>query len=216
MQDDLVKNEHWLINDLIDRGYLKSENLINAMKEVHRFNFLRDKDRGDSALNQPISIGYKQTISQPLTVAYMLELLEPKEGERILDIGSGSGWTVALLSSIAGGRGRVYGIEMVPELVEFARANVSKYNFITKGIAWVEQGDGKKGLPESAPFDKILVSAAASELPDVLAKQLKPGGRMVIPIGKKHEVQDMVVIDKNRDGTISERRIPGFVFVPLV
>ena len=216
MQEHFINNEHKLIEELIGNGYLKSENTIKAFKKIHRFDFLRAQDRADSSQNYPLSIGHKQTISQPLTVAFMLELLGPQLGDKILDIGSGSGWTVALLSEIVGPKGKVHGMEIVEPLAEFAIANIGKYSFIEKGIAKVVYGDGKQGLPEFAPFDKILVSAAAPELPQALIRQLNPGGRIVIPIGGEHEVQDMVVIDKAKDGKILERRIPGFVFVPLI
>jgi len=216
MQAELIKKEQELIENLIGRGYLKTGSIISAMRTVHRFDFLRPKDREDSALNNPISIGHKQTISQPLTVALMLEWLGPRAGEKILDIGSGSGWTVALLAEITGESGNVYGVEVVGSLAEFAIANISKYNFIKKGRASVRAGDGKQGLPEFAPFDKIIISAAARRIPGALLDQLKPGGRLVAPVGEEPGVQDMVIIDKDNGGKLYEKRIPGFIFVPLV
>ena len=205
-----------LIDELIKTGYLKTSEIINAFKEIKRKDFLLPEDEGRAGINSPLLIGHGQTISQPLTVAFMLELLQPKKGDKILDVGSGSGWTVALLSQIVGKEGKIYGIERIEDLRKFAENNVLKYNFIRKGIAKIIQGDGYKGFPESAPFDKIIVSAAAEEIPKALLKQLKAGGRLVIPIGKQYESQDIVVIDKVDEYKFKEKRYPRFVFVPLV
>lgn len=205
-----------LINDLIKDGYLKTPEIIDAFKKIKREDFLLPGEENGAEINAPISIGHGQTISQPLTVAFMLEALQPKKGDKIFDIGSGSGWTVALLSQIVGERGKVYGIERIEELKEFAENNVLKYDFIKKGIAVIIQGDGYKGLPEYAPFDKISVAAAAEEVPPALLKQLKVGGRLVIPIGRQYESQDIVVIDKIGKDKFKEKRYHGFVFVPLI
>ena len=150
----------------------------------------------------PLPIGHGQTISQPYTVAYMLELLQPERGDRVLDVGSGSGWTAALLASIVGPDGRVWGTEIIPELVEFGRANLAKYNFKN---ATIERAAGL-GLPEHAPYDKILVSAAADDVPDSLLDQLAPGGIMVIPI--KTSVWKITHTEREEH--------PGFAFVPLI
>jgi len=189
-----------LIGELIKEEYLKSPEIIDAFKKIKREDFLLPGEENGAEINAPLPIGHGQTISQPLTVAFMLEALQPKKGDKILDVGSGSGWTVALLSQIVGERGKVYGIERVEELKKFSENNVLKYNFIKKGIASIVCGDGYKGSPEYAPFDKISVAAAAEEVPPALLKQLKVGGRLVIPIGRQYESQDIVVIDKiNRD-----------------
>lgn len=205
-----------LIDELIQEGYLKTPDIIKAFNEIKREDFLRAGDEERADINAPLSIDYGQTISQPLTVAFMLELLNPKKGDKILDIGSGSGWTVALLAKIVGEKGRVYGLEIIEELRSFAETNVSKYNFIKKGIAQVICTDGYQGLPEFAQFDKIIVAAAAEEIPGALPEQLKIGGRLVIPVGRQHESQEMVVIDKVGESEFKEKRYPGFIFVPLV
>ncbi|MFH0923351.1 MAG: protein-L-isoaspartate O-methyltransferase [Candidatus Falkowbacteria bacterium] len=205
-----------LINELIQSKYLKTPEIIDAFRIIKREDFLRDQDEGMAEVNAPLSIGHGQTISQPLTVAFMLELLQPEKGDKILDVGSGSGWTVALLAQIIGKKGKIYGMERIEELKKFAENNILKYNIISKGIAEIIQGDGRKGLPEHAPFDKIIVAAAAEEIPKALLKQLKAGGRLVIPVGRQYESQDIVAVDKVGEDEFKEKRYPGFVFVPLV
>ena len=200
-----------LIEELIQSDYLKTQNIISAFKKIKRSDFVLEEFKDESEGNYPLPIGYDQTISQPLTVAFMLELLQPKQGDKILDIGSGSGWTTALLASIVGEKGKVYGIEIIPELKEFQNKNISKYNYIKKGIVEIFCADGTKGLPDKKPFDKILVSAMSSKIPIALKDQLKIGGRMVIPISDGISL----LIKKSKD-TFDEKHYSGFSFVPLV
>ena len=169
-----------LINNIIARGYLKTPGIIKAFRRVDRQDFVPEENTPESYDDYPLPIGHGQTISQPSTVAFMLELLQPEEADKILDIGAGSGWTTAILAEIAGEEGFVYGTELVAELVEFGRENLSK-NKVVNAEVW--QADIQPlGLPAKAPFDKILVSAAAEDLPQELIDQLKIGGRMVLPI----------------------------------
>ncbi len=205
-----------LIDELIERGYLKTPEIIGAFRKIKREDFVLPQDRGYSEINSPLPIGYGQTISQPLTVAFMLELLQPQPGQKILDIGAGSGWTSALLAELAGSDGRIFGIERLPELCRFATDNTSHYGFAASGQIEIICGDGGRGLPDRAPFDRILVSAASSDIPEDLPRQLGSGGRLVIPVGPIGESQDIVLITKDKSGTITEERHPGFVFVPLV
>ncbi len=206
----------FLVDELIQSGYLKTPAIIKAFRTIKRRDFLRPEDNGRGEINAPLSIGYGQTISQPATVAFMLELLQPRLGDKVLDVGAGSGWTCALLSAIIGRTGRVYGLERIPELKEFAQKNISKYNFIKKGIAQIFCSDGYRGLPDQAPFAKIIVAATAEKIPKELLKQLQVGGRIVLPLGRQYEVQDIMVIDKIGKDTYKEKRYPGFAFVPLV
>lgn len=205
-----------LIDDLIQDNYLKSAEIINAFHKIKRTDFLHPGDEYQAEINAPLSIGYGQTISQPLTVAFMLELLQAKLGDKVLDVGSGSGWTCAILAEIVGEQGKVYGIERILDLKEFAENNISKYNFIDKGIVQLFCSDGYQGLPDLEPFDKIIVAAAAKEIPEQLLKQLKVNGRIVLPVGKQFMSQDIVVIDKVSDKEYKEKRYPGFIFVPLI
>ncbi len=208
-----------LVEHLKRKGVLKNPVIVRAFTEVDRADFMPEAYRRAAYEDNAFPIGYGATISQPYTVAFMLELLEPKEGEKILDVGSGSGWTTALLARIAGEKGSVIGTEIVPELVEFGKTNLGKYGF--KNVR-IEPAGKEVGLSSEAPFDKILVSASGSELPQPLVEQLKAGGpastrgeptrggRMVIPLGLS-----VWKMEKTEFGKLEMEEFPGFVFVPL-
>jgi protein-L-isoaspartate(D-aspartate) O-methyltransferase len=208
-----------LIDTLIKEGCLKTLEIIEAFRKIKRIDFLPEDMRGLAELNQALPIGYGQTISQPLVVAFMLELLQPKKGEKILDIGSGSGWTTALLAEIvrekslpAGRQGKVVAVDIVPELVEFGKKNVEKYNFIEKGIVEFICLDGSKGYGKEAPYDKILASAASSaRVPKAWNRQLKIGGRIVAPVDSSIQL-----FTKKNENEFQEKEYPGFAFVPLI
>jgi protein-L-isoaspartate(D-aspartate) O-methyltransferase len=197
-----------LIKNIIKRGYLKTPEIIKAFQQVDRRDFVLPEDEIEPYGDYPLSIGFGQTISQPSTVAFMFELLQPKEGDIVLDVGSGSAWTTALLSEIVGERGFVYGVELVPELVDFGRDNLATYGFDNTEI--YQASAGILGLPEQGPYDKILVSAAGYDLPEELVEQLKVGGRMVIPVD-----DSILKVDKVSEDDIQEERYHGFAFVPL-
>ncbi len=203
-----------LINQLIEQNYLKSPRIIEAFRKIKRADFLpKDLVREKGAdfieeYNAPIPIGYDQTISQPLTVAFMLELLQPEKGDRILDIGSGSGWQAALLAEIVGDKGFVYAVERIPELKIFGENNAAKYNF--KNVEFIN-GDGSRGLADKAPFDKIIAAASTQEVPCIWKEQLKIGGRLVTPLDSS--IWLLTKKDKNK---FKEKEYQGFVFVPLI
>jgi len=201
-----------LIDNLINEGWLKTPRIIEAFRKIKRVDFLPDNMKDLAELNEALPIGYGQTISQPLVVAFMLEQLQPKEGNKILDIGSGSGWTTALLAEIVGSRGNVIAIDIIPELVEFGKQNVAKYNFIKKGVMEFILADGSKGYEKEAPFDGILVSASVqTEIPRAWKEQLKIGGRIVTPIGSS-----IWLFIKKTEKEFEEIEYPGFAFVPLI
>lgn len=200
-----------LIDNLITRGYLKTPEIIEAFRKIDRADFVPERLREDAYIDAPLPIGYGQTISQPSTVAFMLELLQPKAGDKILDIGSGSGWVTAIFSHIVGKEGKVFAVERIPELAEFGEKNVSKYNFIKKRIAEFIRADGCLGLSSEAPFNKIIAAAAGEEIPEAWKKQLKIGGRLVTP--RKSSVW---LIVKKRNDKFEEKEYPGFAFVPLI
>lgn len=222
-----------LIEDLIKEGWLKTPAIIEAFKKIKRVDFLSvvpvDREEKESIINydEALPIGYGQTISQPRTVAFMIELLQPEEGQKILDIGSGSGWTTALLTEIASHNGRnkngkVIGIEKIPELVEFGKKNVHKYDFISRGFTEIFLGDGSKGYINEAPYDKILCSAALQhKVPDEWFSQLKIGGDMVYPKGesifKITKLGDECCLAQAEPGRdFLREEYPGFIFVPLI
>lgn len=204
-----------LIRQLIKNGHLKTPLIIEAFRKIKREDFIPDDLKNEANINAPLPIGFGQTISQPLTVAFMLELLQPQSGERILDIGSGSGWQTALLAYCVGsppaGGGKIIAIELIPELAEFGKKNILKYGFIEKGVVEIICGDGSRGLEKEAPFDKIIVAASATQEPEGLKKQLKIGGKLVIPI------QESIWLFSRKDDKIfKEQEFPGFTFVPLI
>ncbi|MFH0805911.1 MAG: protein-L-isoaspartate O-methyltransferase [Patescibacteria group bacterium] len=203
-----------LINQLIEQKYLKTPVIIEAFKKIKRADFVpREiiKEKGEEFVNEynaPLPISYGQTISQPLTVAFMLELLKPKQGNIILDIGSGSGWQTAMLCEIVGDKGFIYAIELVPELKNFGQDNVLKYNF--KNVEFI-CGDGSNGLLDKAPFDRIIAAAAANEIPKAWKEQLKIDGRIVAPVRNS-----IWLLVKNGKDKFEEKEYPGFAFVPLI
>ncbi|WP_148573223.1 protein-L-isoaspartate O-methyltransferase family protein [Nocardioides caldifontis] len=179
-----------------------------AFEEVPREGFLPRRARRRAGHDGPLDIGHGQTNSQPRTVEDMLRLLDVRRGQRVLDVGSGSGWTTALLAHLVGPEGRVLGVERVHDLAMTGAANVA-----ATGQSWATvhlAGPGVLGLPDQAPYDRILVSAEADALPDALVEQLAEGGRMVIPVRGR-----MLLVERTADGvTTSEHG--RYRFVPLV
>ena len=206
-------SQNSLTQELVKKAVLKTALIINAFKKTDRADFVLSDFKKEAYRDYPLPIGHNVTISQPTTVAFMLELLEPKKGDKILDIGSGSGWTTELLSQIVGKKGKVFGVEIIPELVEFGRKNLSKYNKKNVFYKNAEIILAKKdilGFSKKAPFDKILVSAMAKKLPKELVNQLSISGILVIPI--KNSIWR---IDKISENEIKEKEFYGFNFVPL-
>jgi len=200
-----------LIEELIKDNWLKNKRVVKAFKKIKRADFLTEDSKGLEEINEALSIGFGQTISQPLVVALMLELLDLKEGDKVLDIGSGSGWTSALLAEIVGKKGKVISLEIIQELKDFGEKNVSKYNFVKKGIVQFFCSDGNCGYEKEAPFDKILVSASSSGIPDSWKNQLKTGGRIVAPVDSS-----IWLLTKKSETEFEEKEYPGFAFVPLL
>jgi len=183
--------------------------VITAMKKVERHHFVPTWLAMFAYLNRPLPIGHGQTISQPLIVALMTDLLQLKEGDQVLEIGTGSGYQAAVLAEIVKS---VYSIEIIEPLGKEA---VERLKSLGYGNVEVRLGDGYYGWLEAAPFDAIIVTAAASHVPPPLLKQLKPGGRMVIPLGAHFMTQYLMVVEKQADGSVTSRQIVPVSFVPL-
>jgi protein-L-isoaspartate(D-aspartate) O-methyltransferase len=201
-----------LVNNLIRSGYLKSDVIIDAFEHVRRIEFVSKELELDVDADVALPIGYGQTISQPLVVAIMLELLDPQKGQKILDVGSGSGWTAAMLAYIVGLEGHVIAVDIVKDLTEFGKANTDKFGFVKNGIAEFYNVDGGQGFPAQAPYDRILVSASVKdEIPQALKDQLKIGGKMVIPYRNS-----IVYLEKESEDKFYKEEFQGFTFVPFV
>jgi protein-L-isoaspartate(D-aspartate) O-methyltransferase len=184
--------------------------LHEAFRLVDRADFLRVRDRSNAGIDAPIAIGGGQTNSQPRTVFAMLELLDVRPGQRVLDVGSGSGWTTALLAHLVGPSGTVIGTELVPDLVAFGSENLAKYDFSWASIRQAEPS--VLGAPDDAPFDRILVSAEARSLPEPLVDQLAVGGTMVLPVGAHMTKVEKHGADR-KDVSVTTHGL--YTFVPL-
>ncbi len=193
--------------DILPRG-VADQSVIQAMREVPREFFVPEDARHAAYSDSPLPVGLGQTISQPYIVALMTELLHPRKDSRILEIGTGSGYQAAVLSRIVKS---VFTVEIIPQLAQNAQLLFLELGY---GDIQVKIDDGADGWPEEAPFDGIIVTAAAAKVPEDLKRQLKPGGRLVIPIGQPNDVQQLVVIERNNHGFSTE---PDILvrFVPM-
>ena len=186
-----------------------SPTVMDAMSRVLRHRLVPAADQQNAYRNRPVAIGHGQTISQPFIVALMTDLLELKSGHRILEVGTGSGYQAAVLAELGA---KVYTIEIVEPLAREAASRLTELGY-TSVVTRI--GDGYRGWPEQAPFDSIIVTAAAREVPSPLVDQLKPGGKLVIPVGESGGAQTLYVIGKRADGKVERRPVLGVRFVPL-
>jgi protein-L-isoaspartate(D-aspartate) O-methyltransferase len=183
--------------------------VLEAIRQVPRHVFVPEWQAPYAYDNGPLPIGHGQTISQPFIVALMSDMLRPQAHHVVLEVGCGSGYQSAVLSKLVR---HVYSVEIVPELAKAAQKRLSQLGYAN---VTVRHGDGCDGWPEHAPFDGIIVTAAAPEIPPSLIEQLKPGGRMVIPVGQPHGRQDLMLVEKNAVGEVSMQNILPVAFVPL-
>jgi protein-L-isoaspartate(D-aspartate) O-methyltransferase len=181
-----------------------------ALARVERHRFVPERQRAAAYRNHPLPIGAGQTISQPYIVALSTDLVQPRPGHTVLEIGTGSGYQAAVLAQIVA---RVYTIELIADLGHAAAARLAAAGYDN---VEVRIGDGYAGWPERAPFDGIVVTAAAPRVPQALVDQLKPGARLVIPVGASPAAQELLVLTKRADGGVDERRVLPVRFVPLV
>ena len=202
-----MRSMHELVDAMISSNVLQSPPIIDAFRAVDRKYFVPESWRDETYIDNALPIGNGQTISQPSTVAFMLEKLAAQKGDKVLDIGSGSGWTTALLCHIVGEEGSVIGLERVSDLVDQGRENLSNLDF---KHCLIKEAGGKLGSPGDL-FDRILVSAAADEIPGELFSQLKVGGTLVIPVENS-----IYKFTKVSETNIEEEAFYGFIFVPLI
>lgn len=186
-----------------------SEEVLSIMAKVPRHRFVPEREIAGAYYNHPLPIGHGQTISQPYIVALMTELLAPGREDSVLEVGTGSGYQAAILAEMAG---KVYSMEIVEPLAVRAAKLLGELGYAN---VQVKLGDGNQGWPEHAPFDGIIVAAAAGQAPQPLLDQLKPGGRMVIPVGSWPYAQELMLITKTRDGILHQENILPVSFVPL-
>jgi protein-L-isoaspartate(D-aspartate) O-methyltransferase len=212
--DDFTAQRTGLIEEVRDyarRDYPPGvdESVLQAMMRVERHEFVPEKSRSQAYRNHPLPIGHGQTISQPYIVAVMTDLLKISPDHTVLEIGTGSGYQAAVLAELVE---RVYSIEIVEPLAHQVKERLARlgYSNITTRL-----GDGYFGWEQHAPFDSIIVTAAASHVPPPLVTQLKPGGRMVIPVGGPFQVQYLLLIEKDLQGEVTSRQIAAVRFVPL-
>ena len=183
--------------------------VLRAMREVPRHLFVPEEARPFAYENRPLPIGHEQTISQPYIVALMTDLLKPRPGDNVLEVGTGSGYQAAILSRLGA---RVHSIEIVEPLATRAKARLAELGYAD---VEVRGGDGYAGWPERAPFDRIIVTAGADRIPGPLLDQLRPGGRMVIPLGGKPDSLELTLVDKDLKGRVRKRALLPVRFVPL-
>lgn len=209
-QDPYRAQRERMVREQIASRDIKNPDVLRVMREVPRHLFIPESLRGQAYEDHPVPIGYGQTISQPYIVALMTQLLEPGKDHKVLEIGTGSGYQAAVLARLVK---HVYTIEIIPELARSAAARLKELGYLN---VTVRHGDGYLGWPEEAPFDRIIVTAAPPDLPQTLVDQLKPGGKLVAPVGRTVFGQELIVVDKTKDGKIRRRSVIPVMFVPMV
>lgn len=201
-----------LVESLKRRGYVSTTSVEAAMLRVPREEFLPESIRDDAYVDTPLPIGDRQTISAPHMVAIMVEHLDLRPGMKVLEIGAGSGYHAAVCAEIVGQEGHIYTVERISSLSSFAEANLKKTGYAS--VVTVIFGDGTKGLPEHAPYDRIFVAAGAPDIPPPLTEQIAEGGRLLVPVGGRF-YQDLIRIEK-RGAELKKESLGGCVFVPLI
>jgi protein-L-isoaspartate(D-aspartate) O-methyltransferase len=209
-QDSLKRARLAMVAGQIASRGVKDPRVLDAMRAVPRHEFVPATLREDAYGDSPLPIGHGQTISQPYIVALMTELARPSPSDRVLEVGTGSGYQAAVISRLVA---RVFSVELVDPLAQSAASTLRRLGY---GNVTVRSGDGYLGWPEEAPFDIIIVTAAPEEVPAALVAQLKPGGRLIVPVGRVYDVQDLQLIEKDAAGRVSTRSVIPVRFVPMV
>jgi protein-L-isoaspartate(D-aspartate) O-methyltransferase len=198
-----------MVENQIERRSVSDTKVLEAMRTVPRHLFVPEKHRNRAYHDRPLPIGFGQTISQPYIVAYMTEVLQIESGDKVLEVGTGSGYQAAVLAEITR---KVYSIEIIDELAGSAEEHLEEASY---GYVRTKNGDGYYGWEEHAPFDAIIVTAAAGHIPPPLISQLEEGGRMIIPVGGVYEPQSLMLVQKSADGDVRTERLLTVRFVPM-
>ena len=207
--DEFARRQRAMVDLIASRGVSDAATLA-AMRTVPRHEFVPPEYRDHSYGDFPLPIGYGQTISQPHIVAYMTEVLRPRAGMKVLEVGTGSGYQAAVLAAAGC---EVYTVEIFGALATAARDRLARLGY--RGVT-VRHGDGHFGWPEHAPFDGVMVTAAAGYIPPTLVEQLKLGGRMIIPVGTVYGVQYLILVEKDAQGEVTTRTLIPVQFVPML
>ena len=206
--DPFAPNRDRMVRDQIESRGIRNPDVLRVLRATPRHRFVPESIRAMAYDDCALPIGHGATISQPYIVALMTEALAPEKAHRVLEIGTGSGYQAAVLAQLTD---HVYTIEIVPELADSARKTLASLGYTN---VTVRHGDGYKGWPERAPFDRIIVTAAPPEVPQTLLDQLAPGGRLIVPVGAGWE-QELTLIEKRRDGSIHRTPVAPVLFVPM-
>jgi protein-L-isoaspartate(D-aspartate) O-methyltransferase len=209
--DGMAARESLLVPRLIDQG-IRDPRVLAAFARVPRSFFVPEEARDEAEADRPLEIGCGQTISQPYVVAAMIEALDMTGRERVLEVGTGSGYATAILAEMMPVSAEIRSVEIIPELADRARRVLAELGYVN---VQVRLGDGALGWPEAAPFDAILASAAPSEVPPALLDQLAPGGRLVLPVGPSPEQQELQLWRRAPSGRLEKRGLMQVRFVPL-
>ena len=199
-----------LIKKWISSGTIKDRRVIEAFKKIPREEFIKNKDLDDVYGDYPLPIGEGQTISQPTTVMVMTEALELKESDKVLEIGTGSGYQAAIISNIVGNKGKIISTEIIKDLAEFARNNIEKLKLENVEILCL---DGSKGYDKEAPYDRIIITAACPRIPKAIINQLKENGIIIAPVGNM--VEQTMIKGTKKNNKLIEENLGQFMFVPL-
>jgi len=198
-----------MVEQQIAARNIRDEAVLRAMRQAQRHLFVPEAQVSNAYQDRPLPIGHGQTISQPYIVALMTELVRPQADSKVLEIGAGSGYQAAVLAEIVA---HVYTVEIVEPLSRWARERLAKAGYDNVSV---KHADGYHGWPEQAPFDAIVVTAAAPYIPPPLIEQLKPGGRMIIPVGSPFRTQQLILLEKDAEGDVSTRNVLAVRFVPF-